>query len=140
MHAHTRAASQRDALHQSVAQAGVFDRLDRFADERLDHQRLGLLLRDAARLQIEQQIVVERARGRAVPAQHVVGEDFQLRLVVGLGLLREQQRMRRHLGIGLLRVRPHDDLALEHAAALAVEHRLEQFAALAAAARGRPRA
>ena len=38
----------------------------------------------------------------------------------------------RHLAVGLLRLRPHDDLALEHAAALAVEHRFEHFAADAA--------
>ena len=94
--------------------------------------------RNAARPQIEQQVLVERARGRAVAALHVVGEDLQFRLVVGLGLLRQQQRMRRHLGVGLLRVRPHDDLALEHAAALAVEHRLEHLAAVAAAGRDRP--
>ena len=68
-------------------------------------------------LQIEQQILVERAGGRAVAALHVVGEDLQLRLVVGLGGLRQQQRVRRHPGVGLLRVRAHDDLALEHAAA-----------------------
>ena len=66
-------------------------------------------------------------------ALHVVGEDFQLRLVVGLGLLGQQQRPRHHLGVGLLRVLAHDDLALEHAAAFVVEHRAEQLAAFAAA-------
>ena len=60
--------------------------------------------RNAARHQIEQQVLVERARGRAVAALHVVGEDLQLRLVVGLGLLGQQQRLRHHLGVGLLRV------------------------------------
>ena len=50
-------------------------------------------------------------------------------------VLRQQQRLRHHLGVGLLRVRPHDDLALEHAAALVVEHGLEHLAALAAAGR-----
>ncbi len=79
--------------------------------------------------QIKQQILVERAGGRAVAALHVVGEDLQLRLVVGFGVVRQQQRLRHHLGVGLLRARADDDLALEHAAALAVEHpirRLEQ--------------
>ena len=113
----------------------MLDALDRLADEGLDQQRLGLLGRNAARHEIEQQVLVERARGRAVAALHVVGEDFELRLVVGLGRLREQQRVRHHLGVGLLRLRAHDDLALEDAAALAVEHRLEHFAALAAAGR-----
>ena len=134
--AHPRAFSQaRDVLHQRLAQAGMLDALDRLADEGLDQQRLGFLGRNAARLQIEQQVLVERAGGRAVAALHVVGEDLELRLVVGLGVLRQQQRVRRHLGVGLLRVRLHDDLALEHAAALAVEHRLEHLAAAAAAGR-----
>ena len=62
-------------------------------------------------------------------ALDVVGEDLELRLVVGLGRLRQQQRVRRHLGVGLLRVRAHDDLALEDAAALVVEHGLEHLAA-----------
>ena len=73
-------------LHQRVAQARVLDALDRLADEGLDQQRLGLLRRDAARHQVEQQILVELARGRAVAALHVVGENFELRLVVGLGV------------------------------------------------------
>ena len=93
-----------DVLDQRVAQAGMLDAFDRLADEGLDHQRLGLLGRDAARPQIEQQILVERAGGRAVAALHVVGKDLELGLVVGLGLLRQQQRVRRHLGVGLLRV------------------------------------
>ena len=122
-----------DVLHQRVAQAGVLDALDRLADEGLHQQRLGLGLGNAARHQIELQVLVERAGGRAVAALHVVGENLQLRLVVGLGLVGQQQRPRHHLGVGLLRVRPHDDLALEHAAALAVEHRREHLAALAAA-------
>ena len=57
----------------------------------------------------------------------------KFRLVVGLGLLGQEQRPRHHLGVGLLRARPHDDAALEHAVRLVVEHRLEHFAALAAA-------
>ena len=126
-------SSQRlDGLDQRLAQAGMLDALDRLADEGLDQQRLGLRAGNAARAQIEQQVLVELAGGRAVAALHVVGEDFQLRLVVGLGLLGQHQRVRGHLGVGLLRARPHDDLALEHAAALVVEHGLEHLAALAA--------
>ena len=51
----------------------------------LDQQRLGLRLRNAARHQIELELVVERAGGRAVAALHVVGKDLEFRLVVGLG-------------------------------------------------------
>ena len=81
------------------------DLLDRLADEGLRSAAPRLPSRNAARHQIEQQIVIERAGGRAMAADHVVGEDFELRLVVGLGLVRQQQRMRHHLGVGLLRVR-----------------------------------
>ncbi len=111
----------------------MLDAFDRLAEERLDQQRLGFRRRNAARHQVEFQLVVERAGGRAVAALHVVGENFQLRLVVGLGALGQQQRPRHHLGVGLLRALAHDDAALEHAVGLVVEHRLEHFAALAAA-------
>src|SRR5437660_7994107 len=72
-----------DAVDQRVAQAGVLDPLHRLADEGLDEQRLRLLGRNAARLEVEQQLLVESARGRAVTALHVVGEDFELALVIG---------------------------------------------------------
>ena len=88
---------------------------------------------NAARHQIELEVLVERARGGAVAALHVVGKNLELRLVVGLGLVGQQQRPRHHPGVGLLRMRPHHDLALEHAAALVVEHGREHLAALAAA-------
>src|SRR5262249_9487192 len=84
---------------------------------------------NAARLEVEQQVFVERTRGRAVTALYVVGKDFELGLVVGLRPLGEQQRVRRHLGVGLLRVRPHDDLALKDAAGFLVAHRLEHLPA-----------
>ena len=37
-------------------------------------------------------------------ALHVVGEDFELRLVIGFGGFRQQQRLCHHLGVGLLRI------------------------------------
>src|SRR5215468_5251695 len=55
-----------DAVDQRVAQASVLDPLHRLADEGLDEQRLGLFGRNAARLEIEQQLLIESARGRAV--------------------------------------------------------------------------
>src|ERR1043166_1856815 len=75
-------------FHQRLAQARMLDALDRLADEGLDQQRPGPLARNAARAQIEQEVVVERAGGRAVAALHRVREAFELPLVVGLGLLR----------------------------------------------------
>ena len=86
MHGHARLASQAATCSiKRVAQARVLDALDRLADKGLDHQRLGLLGRDAARLEIEQQVLVERAGGGAMAALDVVGKDFELGLVVGLG-------------------------------------------------------
>src|SRR5260370_3267699 len=115
--------------NQRILHALVLERLDCLADEGLDEERLGFGLRNAARLQIEQQVLVQRPGRRAVAALHIVGENLELRLVVGFGVLREQQRLRHHLAVGLLRARTDDDLALEYAAALAVEHRLIELAA-----------
>src|SRR5947209_14171968 len=77
-----------DRLDQRLAQARVLDALDGLADKRLDEQRFGLCGRNAPRAEIEQQILIEVARRRAVTALHIVGKDFQFRLVVGLGFLR----------------------------------------------------
>ena len=59
----------------------MLDALDRLADKRLHQQRLGFLLRNAARHQIEPQILVEGAGGRAVADErgHSV---FQGRIIV----------------------------------------------------------
>src|SRR3954466_8359511 len=72
-----------DLVHQGVAQPGMLDALDRFADEGLDQERLGFLCRNAARLEIKQKVIVERAGGRAMAALDIVGVDFQFRLAVG---------------------------------------------------------
>ncbi|MCE3257906.1 MAG: hypothetical protein K0Q64_1989, partial [Nitrobacter vulgaris] len=53
----------RDGFHQYLAQARMFDAFDCLADEGLDQQCLGLLLRDATRLQIEKKILIECACG-----------------------------------------------------------------------------
>ena len=98
-------------------------------------KRFGFLLVDAARHQIEFQRLVGRRNRGAVAADHVVGKDFQFRLVVGFRFVRKQQRARHHLGVGLLRVLAHHDLALENATAFVVEHRLELLAAFAVARR-----
>ena len=83
-----------DLVHQRVAQPGMLDALDRLTDEGLDQQRLGFLRRNAARLEIEQKVIVERAGGRAMATLHIVSVDFQLRLAIGLGVLGQAQRMR----------------------------------------------
>ena len=109
------------------------DLLDRFADEGLDQQSFGFLFVDAARHQIKFEARIERAGGGAVAADHIVGEYFQLRLVVGFSFVGEQQRTCHHLCVGLLRVLLDDDLALEHPVTLVVEHRPELLATFAMA-------
>src|SRR5437588_4214096 len=89
---------RRDLLHQRLAQAGMFDALDRLAEEGLDQQGLGFRRRDAARHQVELELLVKRACGGAVAALHVVGKDLELRLVVGLGAIGKEKRLRHHLG------------------------------------------
>ena len=71
---------------------------------------------EAAGAQVEHRVVVELPDRRAVRALHVVGEDLELRLGVDLRVVGEQQRAVGLLGVGLLRVRPDDDLAVEHRA------------------------
>src|ERR1700693_825992 len=63
--------------YRQIAQVIAGDLFDRFADKRLDQQRLGLLLGEAARPQIKQQAFAARAGGRAMAACYIVGEDFQ---------------------------------------------------------------
>src|SRR5262245_35599415 len=110
----------------------MLDALDRLADKGLNQQSAGLFLRDAAGLEVEQQILIDLPRGRAVAAHHVIGEDLKLRLRIELSRLGQQKRLRHLLAVGLLRAGRHDDLALEYAARLVVEHRLEQLATGAA--------
>ena len=116
-------------LRQRVAHVLALDLLQRLADEQLDQQGARLRLGNAARLAVEQQILVKIGAGRAMAADDVVGVDLELRLGVELGVRRQHQHLRHLLAVGLLRVRAHDDLALEHAARVPVEHALEQLAA-----------
>src|SRR6185437_5440445 len=102
-------------------------------DEGLNQQSFGFFVMDAARPQIKFEARVERTGSGAVAADYVVGEDFQLRLVVGFGLVGEQKRARHHLGIGLLRVLLNDNFALKHAVTPVVQDCLELLTAFAVA-------
>ena len=87
---------------------------------------------EAARAQVEQLALVELARGRAMRAFHVVGEDLELGLGVDLDVGRQQQIVVGLIGVGLLGVAPDHDLAGEHRVRLAVEHALVELVADAA--------
>src|SRR5512147_389362 len=67
-------------LEKGLSQSLVLDALDRLADKGLDQQSAGLILGNAAGFEVEQQILVDLARGRAVAAHHVVGEYLKLGL------------------------------------------------------------
>ena len=71
------------------------------------------------------------ADGRAVGAAHVIGEDFQLRLGVYLGVGGQQQSLVGLLGVGLLRVGPDEDFAVEDAARVTVNDAFVDLMAVA---------
>src|SRR5688572_7966190 len=118
-------------VDQRLANLVVRNVFEGFGREGGDEQGTRLGKRNAARAQIEDEVLVQIAGGRAVSADYVVGIDFELRLGVELGSRRKQQSVARLLAIGLLGVPPDHHLALEHAAGLVVHDALEHFAAQA---------
>ena len=114
---------------ERVTHALMADRLEGLGDEGGDQHGLGLGLGNAARAQIEEMVVIDIARGRAMAADDIIGIDLELGLGVELGRLREKQRVTRLLAVGLLGVARDDDLALEDAARTIVHHAFEEFAA-----------
>ena len=93
-----------EASRQSASRsASSSTSLERLADEGLDQQRAGFASGMPRASQIEQQVLVDLAAGRAVAADHVVGEDLELGLGIELGRLRQHQRLRHLLAVGLLR-------------------------------------
>ena len=114
---------------QGLAHVLALDLGQRLADEGFDQQGARFRLGNAARAAIEQEVLVEVGAGRAVPANDVVGVDLELGLGIELRIRRQHQHLRHLLAVGFLRVRPHDDLALEDAARLVLQHALEQLAA-----------
>ena len=89
----------------SSARPVVLDLGDRLVEEGEHQQLLGLAPRHAARGQVEERGLVDRAAGRAVRALHVVGVDLELGLGEELAVLVEQQRLADLVAVGLLRRR-----------------------------------
>ena len=115
-----------------VGERRVLDLGDRLVDEGEHQQLLGRPPRDAARGQVEERGLVDRAAGRAVAALHVVGVDLELGLGQELARLVEQQPLADLVAVGLLRPGLHQDLALEDPDRAAAQHLLEHLPALAA--------
>src|SRR6266849_10523615 len=61
---------------QRIAHAFMRHRFDRLADERLNQKRLGVLFRNAARHQVELEILIERAGCGPVAALHIVCKNL----------------------------------------------------------------
>ena len=122
-------ARQRELTRASLGDRFVGDAGDRLGAEAFEQHRLGLRARQAARLEIEGLLGIERGDRRAVTAEHVVGEDLEFGLGVHLRLGREQDRLRLHRAVGLLRAALDDDLALENADALVGDDGAIEFAA-----------
>ena len=114
---------------QPLRQRLVVNAGDRLGAESLEQHRFRLGLRDAARLQIENLLGVDRPDRRAVTADHVVGENLELGLRIHLRPRRQEHGLRFHRAVGLLRTRGHDHLALEGADGVIGDDRPVELAA-----------
>ena len=75
----------------SASRSLVLDLLEGLADKGADQQRPAPP-RGCRAPRVEQKLLVDLARGRAVAAYDVVGEDLELRLGIELRLFGQQQR------------------------------------------------
>src|SRR5262249_3112329 len=117
------------SLLQSFAHGGDLDSTHHVVGEGIGQQAAGLVLTDAAGLQIKRRLGIKLADRRPVRAFHVVGENLQLRLGVDGGVIGQQQRLVGLLGIGFLGVLANENLAVENALTVAVENALVQLVA-----------
>ena len=108
----------------------VLDAVGGLVDKGFEQHGLGIAFGQAARLGVEQLVFVELRHGCAMSADDVICKNFQLGLVVHCGTVRQQDRLALHGAIGLLCARRDDHLALIDANGVAIEDRLEIFAAL----------
>ena len=61
-------------------------------------------------------------------ALHIIGKDFEFRLIVHRRTIVQQDRAAHHLAIGFLRMRTDNDFALENAGRLIIQHMGEMLA------------
>ena len=81
-----------DGFGEALTHGGHGDLLDQLAEEATDDQAAGLVLGDAAGLQIEQLLVVETSGGTGVSgADDLAGLDLQVGHRVGAGAVGEHQ-------------------------------------------------
>src|SRR6266567_5066485 len=128
------ACSQRSQTRIEVPRERIVDRLirktfDRVLEKSPDEKAFRLTLWNAARAQIEQRVLIERADRRAVPADHVVGEDYQLRLGISFGAGRKQQRLEELMRVRFDGAFAHQDPTLTDRAATPPNHAFEKLPA-----------
>src|SRR5260370_8418496 len=96
------------------------------------HQQIArLFLRDAARLQVEDGLLIELANRRPVRATNIVSVNLQLRFGMDGGVFGKNEIPVCLLGVSLLRVRTNDDLPVKNLAACSSDAALIQLTPLA---------
>ncbi len=95
--------------------AGNADLLDQLVEEAADDQPAGLVLGDAAGLQVEQLLVVEPAGGAGVAgADDLAGLDLEVRHRVGAGAVGQHEVAVELVGVGALGRGPDQDVTDPH--------------------------
>src|SRR3989442_4208965 len=118
-------------LFQPGAQRTYLDRVNNVAREGMHQQIARLFLRDAARLQVEDRLLIELANRRPVRATNIVGVNLQLRFGMDGGVFGKNEIPVCLLGVSLLRVRTNDDLPVKNRGGCSAEDALIQLMARA---------
>src|SRR6476660_1720421 len=103
-----------DEAVQMITNRWVIEALNHFVEESGDEEALGHVCRNAAGAQIEELVLVDLARGRAVGATDVVGEDFEAGHGVGFGVVAEEKVANFLVSVGEMSVRFHADEPAEN--------------------------
>src|SRR5450759_5155103 len=97
----------------------------------MQQQIARLFLRDAARLQVEDGLLIELANRRPVRATNIVGVNLQLRFGMDGGVFGKNEIPVCLLGVSLLRARTNDDLPVKNRGGYSAEDALIQLMARA---------
>ncbi len=121
-----------DGLRDSLSPAltdifqHIRESLNDFFGKALANRSQCFTIVQAARLQIEHLLFVQRADGRTVAALHIVGDDLKLGNCISMRAGVEHQVAARLISIGLLRVLRNGDDTLIDRMGFTGEQRLEQ--------------
>src|SRR5260370_17918893 len=118
-------------LFQPGAQRPYLDQVNNVAREGMHQQIARLFLRDAARLQVEDGLLIELANRRPVRATNIVGVNLQLRFGMDGGVFGKNEIPVCLLGVSLLRVRTNHHLPVKNRGGCSAEAALIQLTPLA---------